>query len=231
MNFVLVPSPLLRAESWAAVGAELSARGHGVLLPELTDSDDSGEPYWRQHAMAVKAQVREVFAPFVLVGHSGAGPLLPLIAEALGDGVACYLFVDAGLPAAGSRFETFAIELGPKAAASFRADLESGGVFPTWDDDLLASILDDPVTRRSILEMVRPRALPFWEESLPLPANWPDARCAYLRLSAAYDRSAEESRKRGWPTRALDGSHFEIMTRSRVVADEILVLLRRLGLS
>jgi hypothetical protein len=33
----------------------------------------------------------------------------------------------------------------------------------------------------------------------PVPEDWPEAPCGYLRLSAAYDQEARQARSRGWP--------------------------------
>jgi hypothetical protein len=70
-----------------------------VLVPKLTDRDDSSLPYWDQHTEAVKQALADVPQErrVVLVGHSGAGPLLPAIHRAIAQSVAACLFVDASL--------------------------------------------------------------------------------------------------------------------------------------
>jgi pimeloyl-ACP methyl ester carboxylesterase len=80
--------------------------GISTVVPDL--ADDGRPPCWSQHRAAVVGALARVplDRPVVLVGHSGAGPLLPAIAGGLRQRVAGYVFVDAGLPADGrSRLE------------------------------------------------------------------------------------------------------------------------------
>src|SRR5438034_515867 len=100
MLFVLVPSPLVGPFTWSLVADELVARGHQVLVPDL--SDEGTGPWWERHVASAGAQLsgdREL--DIALVGHSGAGALLPLIARAAAIRPAAYVFVDAGLPPEG----------------------------------------------------------------------------------------------------------------------------------
>src|SRR5215208_4594361 len=113
----------------------------------------------------------------VLVGHSGAGPLLPAMRELGGRDVAAYLFVDAGLPEdSRSRLDLLRAEM----AEQLVAHLEAGGRFPEWTDADLAEIVPDAARRRQLLAEMQPRDLPFWREPLPVFHGWPDAACAYL---------------------------------------------------
>jgi hypothetical protein len=184
--FVLIPSPLCGPFTWASVADELRRRGRETVVTDLEDAgDNSAAPYWQQHAQAVRRELAElaVERTVVLVGHSGAGPLLPVIGQMLGHPVAAYVFADAGLPLAGaSRLEARAVEA-PASAAGFYRLLAAGGRFPAWSDADLGEIVTDPAARRALLAELRPRALPFWQERLPVPVTWPDAPCAYLQFS------------------------------------------------
>jgi hypothetical protein len=106
-TFVLVHSPLVGPVAWSRVADELGARGVSVALPTLPEN--RGAPYWRHDAEAVAAQVADVGEPLVLMGHSGAYPLLPAIRAAMDGTVSAYVLVDGDLPVApgtgGSRVE------------------------------------------------------------------------------------------------------------------------------
>src|ERR1700751_3091577 len=105
---VLVHSPLVGPFTWSMVAEQLRQRKVDVLVPKLTDRDYTNLPYWEQHTEAVKRALADVPQErrVVLVGHSGAGPLLPAIHRAIARPVAAYIFVDASRPHPGqSRFD------------------------------------------------------------------------------------------------------------------------------
>ena len=96
----------------------------------------------------------------------------------------------------------------PTLAATLRAELAAGGRYPAWDDAALRPLIPAPARRAATLAELCPRPLAFFTEALPMVTGWPDAPCAYLRFSAAYDRHAAAVRARGWQTRAFNGGHF-----------------------
>src|SRR5207253_7352694 len=103
-TFVLIHSPLVGPFTWAPVADVLRERGVGAVVPALGAGEQTGAPYWRQHADATAGVVKELAQDerLVLVGHSGAGALLPAVRGSLGRPVDAYLFVDAGLPRDGA---------------------------------------------------------------------------------------------------------------------------------
>src|SRR6478609_2526708 len=103
--FVLVPSPLCGPFTWAATAEELRQRGWEAVVPALEDTGDNASiPYLQQHAESVRRALALVAADraVILVGHSGAGPLLLALGAAGGHPVAAYVFVDAGIPQDGA---------------------------------------------------------------------------------------------------------------------------------
>ncbi|HEY6541026.1 MAG TPA: hypothetical protein VIZ18_08820, partial [Ktedonobacteraceae bacterium] len=95
---VLVHSPLVGPFTWSPVAQRLQALGFDVLVPTLIDSGETPPPYWQQHATSFQRALVSIpkERPLVLIGHSGAGPLLPVLTQAAHHPVNGYLFVDAG---------------------------------------------------------------------------------------------------------------------------------------
>jgi hypothetical protein len=228
-SLVLLHSPLVGVESWGTLPDTLRRGGVGSVAVAV-DADDRapfGERYVRD-AVAGVLGVGSLPDPLVLVGHSGAGPLLGAVGSGLRDEgrpVGGYLFCDAGLPQAGaSRLDLLAVE-DREMAAAFRAELERGGRFPTWSDAELEPLVPDPAARAALVGSLRPRGLEFFTEPLPAAAGWPDAPCGYLRLSAAYDTWAAAAAAQGWPTASLDAGHFQPLVDPDGVAAALLGLL------
>ena len=228
MIVVLVPSPLVGPATWAPVAAALRERGYAAIVPPLADQDDDPRPTWQQHAESVAQAVAGVDtqAPLILAGHSGAGPLLPAIRRQLDHPVVAYLFVDAGIPRDGaSRLDLMAAEA-PEWAAAFRQELAAGGRFPAWTDEDLREVVPDAQQRAALLAELRPRPLAFFTEPIPVFPGWPDAPCAYLQFSAAYDVPAAQAQQRGWAYRRLDAGHFHLLVDPAGVAQVMMDLVR-----
>jgi hypothetical protein len=230
--FALIHSPLVGPATWTTVAEQLRARGAGVAVPSLRDRGEGAGPYWRQHALAAAAMLNALPAgrPLVLVGHSGAGPLLPAIRQVAERDVTLYLFVDAGIPVDGlSRLDLLRDEL-PEAASLLEQQLNAGGRYPAWRDEDLAAVLSDGDARRQVLAELQPRGLPFWTEPLPVFSGWPDAPCAYVQFSDGYAVPAERARGEGWLYRRVDGGHFQMMVDPEAVADLMLDMAHDAGI-
>ncbi|HYI14279.1 MAG TPA: hypothetical protein VEX37_02735, partial [Thermomicrobiales bacterium] len=83
--FVMIHSPLVGPATWEPVRVELRRRGVQAAVPALRDESESDLPYWRQQVESVVTTLRGAPAgqPLVLVGHSGAGALLPALGWAV----------------------------------------------------------------------------------------------------------------------------------------------------
>jgi hypothetical protein len=198
-----------------------------VAVPAL-ESDPAAGPYWAQHAAVVVRACRDLpaDAPLILAGHSGGGMLLPAIRQALGQSVAAYLFVDAGIPQDGkSRLDLFE----DRAAADAFRQAAVDGLLPTWTADDLAGVIPDPATRHRFVAELRPLPLAVYEEPIPVFAGWPDAPAAYLYFSPPYAPALAEARRRGWPTRELPAGHFHMLIDPAGVAGAMMDLAEVLG--
>lgn len=186
-------------------------------------------PYWLAHTHLVRNSLADLptDVPLVLVGHSGAGPLLPLLAQQLDPTVAGFIYVDAGLP-----------HIGPWLAGAppdFARRLETlvvDGMLPKWTDwwdpaDLAAE-LPDPEQRTAIADTLEPLPFAMFTEDRPDPSTWRMLPSAYLQLSAGYAGDAAAARSLGWPTQTLNSTHLGLITEPNWVAAGIGTLMLQL---
>jgi pimeloyl-ACP methyl ester carboxylesterase len=229
-SLALLHSPLTSAAAWGALPAMLCLHGHDVVVPEVTDDDRPS--YSGRYVARTALQLRDALGAgrVVLVGHSGAGPLLAQVGfarQASGSPVDGYVFLDAGLPralATHNRLDLMAVE-DPGFAERLRAHLESGGRFPEWTADDLAEVVPDAGDRAALVAGLRPRGLDFFTEELPLAEDWPDAPAAYLQLSSSYDQPARAARMRGWPVVTRSLGHFAALSHPEATAAALVELL------
>ena len=233
---VLVHSPLTGPEAWGELPAVLHERGREVVVVDLADDDQS--PFASRFVVRAAVQVRDAVndSPAILVGHSGAGVLLPPLGaarRAARAAVAGYVFLDAGLPPARpvSQLDLIRGE-GSTFAQELEALLESDGRFPDWTDDDLRELVPDDAARSALLASLRPRGADYFTEVLPVVADWPDAPCGFLRLSPTYDGPARQAAQRGWPVvngpDDRPGGHFAMLVDPQAVADDLEMLLQSL---
>jgi hypothetical protein len=129
VTWLLVHSPLIGPVIWTAVAGELRQRGQEAIIPDLTPALSGGGNHAQLQAELVAGAVRQ--GPVALVAHSGAGPLLPLIAHRLAQqnvAVAASLFVDAGLP----HPRQSALDVLPVPAAEQLRGMTVEGWLPQW---------------------------------------------------------------------------------------------------
>jgi hypothetical protein len=219
--FVLVHSPVTGPSTWRWVAADLVAHGHRVFVPEV-----SAISTWPEFADAVAAQARQL-SDAVLVGHSGAGPLLPQIAARIDAGP--LIFVDADIPP-----ETGRASLMP---AEILAELRTkavDGLLPPWSQwfgpAAMAELVPD-AERRAAMAAELPRLpLAYFETTVPVPAGWTAAGGGYVLLSAeAYGAQAARAVARGWPVVRLPGGHLDVATRPEPIAAAIVEIAARLA--
>jgi hypothetical protein len=225
--YALIHSPLVGPLTWKLVAEQMQQRNLDVVVPTLVDQAGSTQPFWKQHAESALAHLPKG-QPVTLVGHSGAGPLLPAIGEALANPVHAYVFVDASIPRDGaSRLDLMKAE-GMEWAEQFQQELERGGRYPNWDFDDLREVIPDESLRKGMVAEIRPRGLSFFAEPIPVFDTWPEAPCVYIRLSAPYDRPAEQAQQFGWRTYDLEAGHFHMLVAPKTVTDMILEAVNKL---
>jgi hypothetical protein len=207
--------------TWSEVSRVLRGRGHDAATPSLAGC---GPPYWQNHVVrAVEAAKALGDARVAVVGHSGAGPLLPLIATAMGARAACCIYVDAMLPTGGaSRVERL-----PAAFAGELHRTARGGLLPPWGESwpgsLWEELLPDESVRAAFRAELGPTPVAVYEEAVPEPAT--SVSHAYVQFSGAYNEEAADARARGWRVVQLDGGHLHMLVRPHAVADALVGLI------
>ena len=227
--YVLIHSPLVGTFTWKLVAEQMRQRGLDVLVPELNDSPDSKESYWKQHAESFSQEFANISkdTSVILVAHSGAGPLLPILRQSIPNPVHAYVFVDAGIPHNATRLDLMKSE-NSNWAEEFQAYLEGGGRFPNWSSEDLAEILPDETVREQFVADLRPRALDFFSEPIPVFVGWPDAPGAYILFSPTYKRAEAEARQLGWRTYELQAGHFHMLVDAPAVTAIIVEAINNL---
>ena len=228
--YVLIHSPLVGPLTWKLVADQMRQMEIDIVVPTLVDSPDSGEPFWKQHAESVSQALAQIPKDTLvtLVAHSGAGPLLPAIRGALANPVNAYAFVDAGIPRDGATRLDLMNSEDSDWSKQFQEYLESGGHFPDWSFDDLQEIIPDDKLRAQMVAEIRPRALDFFTEPIPVFDGWPDAPCVYILFSEPYKRAAVQARESGWPTYELEAGHFHMLVDANAVTNLILEAVNKL---
>lgn len=218
--FVLIHSPLVGAFTWMLVADYLRQEGHTVFTPALLHSVPSDHPYWQQEVEGFEVPVGEA----VVVGHSGAGALLPAIGQKLQ--VRGYLFVDAVvLFEPTSRLALLQCE-DATFAEEFEQYLREGEQFPNWQDEHLQPLISKDDLRQKLLADMRPRSLDFFTERIDVPPGWDTAPCGYLQLSPTYGYYADQAEAREWQVVRRNTHHFEMLTHPIEIA-RLLVRMRQ----
>ena len=241
--FILVHGPLIGPFTWVPVAAELRKLGASVVIPALNSPAMREGSYWKHHCDLFAIELADVSmdtSEAVLVGHEGAGPLLPKLGEQI-DGPAAYVLVDADLPKDGaSLFDMFADEehIEEFRRAAVEPALPRGRHTPHAVREAIAEtvrewpldLLRDAVTLQpnnmadvnsTVFAGKRPTPIEVLEEPLPVPASWPDAPVGYLHLSKTYDAAASAAGAEGWPVRALSTSHVQMLLDPEPFAREL----------
>lgn len=217
---VLLHSPLVGPLTWQPAAADLHAFGSRVAVPSLAGVVEAGPPFYRKLAGRVAETIRQAdpTGAVVLIGHSGAGALLPAAAQATDAPVAAVVFVDAILPHPGvSWFET-----APPALRERLGGLARDGRLPPWHQwfppEAVTELLPEEGLRRRFVAELPRLPLAYFEERAPVVDGWPPARCGYLRLSGAYDEVADEAERQGWVVVREPADHLAMLTRPATIS-------------
>lgn len=213
---VLAGSPLLGSLAWEPVASVLRSLGHDVRVAPrhgravLTTPDEAVED--------LLVDVPEDRA-VILVAHSNAGLLVPLVTEQ--RQVVGLVLVDAVLPTPGE------CPMAPEPLLARVAPLaDTEGLLPRWTDwwpeeDVAALFPPGPV--RWEIEGGQPRVtLDYLRSTVDVPAGWPHSvPGAYLAFGDSYAEDQSRAEALGWPTARLDGHHLHMLMDPGAVASRI----------
>lgn len=224
MVYVLVHSPLVGPTTWSPVARELERQGHQAVVPSLLGPGGAPPRHWRQCVTAARQAVRTLSDPIVLVGHSGGGLLLPIIADAIAPPVSALIFVDSRVPATSG--ETPAT---PPSFLDHLRTLAVGGTLPPWStwwgEDAMRELVPNERLRAALVREMPSFPLAYFEQRIPTPAGWDRTPCSYLLFSEAYRESATEARERRWRVEEIAGAqHLHIAVAPQTVADALIRL-------
>jgi pimeloyl-ACP methyl ester carboxylesterase len=220
MRFLLVHSPATGPTTWRWMGERLGELGHRTTTPDLVEAARTGAPheFVRRTIEAAGSD-----ADLVLVGHSGAGPLLPQIASEVRSRLRALVFVDAGLPPCEGRYTVGGDFLGRLRV------LAMYGLLPPWSSwfapGMLEALVPGPDRRLAIAGELPRVPITFYETALVAPAGWCALPCRYVLLSESYRQDCEAAARRGWPVAERPGGHLDIATREVAICDLILSLV------
>ncbi len=211
MKLVLLHSPLTSPATWAALAPVLRGRGHSVVVPDLTPAMRGNAPFYPKLVARVAAD------DAILVAHSGAGALVPAIAE--NSNLRGAIFLDALLPHPGrSWFQTAS----PRLSAHLRG-LAKDGRLPAWDrwwpTGAMEALLPQAAQRDAFSRELRAVPVAYLDE--PAPDAMPGIPCAYLQLSEGYTPEADQAEADGWAVARLSLHHLAMLINTVVVADGI----------
>ena len=218
---VLVHSPFLGPASLQPLADELGAAGITSFVPDLRGAV-LGEPV--HHELIVEfiraMDSASAASSLVVVGHSGAGPLLPAFAESVDHSVTALIYLDAELPTPGRSWDDAApVELADQLRSRVQQSL-----LPPWhrwfDDDLLAELVPDDARRVLIVDEEPAVKAAFLAEKRP-DAEWAGP-AGYIQLSPPYASPAARSAQRGWPVRRLRAHHLAPATQPRMISAALL---------
>jgi len=216
MAVVLVHSPLVGPLTWRPVAAELIRLGHQAVVPTAT-------PFSGHSAFATSVARQCPPGTVTLVGHSGAGPHLPVIASLLPGRVDALVYVDARLPHHG---DPPLAHLPDETAAHVRS-LVRQGMLPPWHEwfppGTLETILPDPQMRSAFVAELHP--VPFTYYGEPVPAAEWQGPTSYLLLSEGYRHHALAAARSGATVAELIDHHLAMLTAPAAVATALHRLL------
>jgi pimeloyl-ACP methyl ester carboxylesterase len=222
---VLLHSPLVGPLTWQGVAAHLAEAGALVVTPDLTTAVASEPPHHQGIAHTVASSLATVDrdTPIALVGHSGAGPLLPRIATTVSHQVSALIYVDSVLPRPGESWVANA----PQSLVDHLRDLVRNGRLPPWHEwfppEVIAEILPDSRLRAAFIRELPRLPFTYFTEQTSID-DWPGP-AGYLLLSDGYQQDAQAARQAGMPVVEQIEHHLAMLTEPAAVSAALVRLI------
>lgn len=226
----LIHSPLFSELTWSATAEALRADGFPAFTPSMNGVLDGSPPYYSRLVSTVSHQIEQHRGnrDVILVGHSGAGSLLPAISRGIAGSTVGSIFVDAILPHPGHSW----FEEAPEELCRQLRELAHGGRLPPWHrwfpPRTTEELLPTAESRRRFFTGLPEAPLSYFEERAPSGGELEPEASAYLRLTDAYREAACEAGQRGWLVVHHPADHLAILTAPEAVAGALGGLTRAL---
>jgi hypothetical protein len=213
--------------TWRATAGALRSLGYPRVETPAAPAWDVEPPWYGALAGRIAGELDA--GPWLLVGHSGAGGLLPTVAEALPGGATAMIFVDAVLPHPGKAwFETAPADL--SATLRERATDGRAPAWPEWfPPSVLARLLPDVGVRDAFSAEAEAIPVSYLAERAPAARVAPSIRCAYLQLSVGYEAEVEAAAAASWMVARLSLHHLAVLTDPDRVAGALHSLIEALS--
>lgn len=220
-RFLLLHSPLVGPASLAPLAERLDDVGCRAILPDLTEVSRAPRPTWMIDAAVAATDGRVVD---VVIGHSGAGALLPVVATAVA--APTIVFLDAVLPSPGTPVWKPEDDMRSFLDEQVGADGRLRPWLDWWDEQLVAQMLPSPEQRAAVTRDCVRLPLSYYDHPVPVPSRWPQA--AYVALGGAYTDELQRATDLGWPCRSLGLTHLATVTHPDMVATALQDVLEQL---
>jgi hypothetical protein len=225
VQLILLHSPLVGPGTWRLLSPELQGLGFQTVTVDFRPDIALGSPYYANLVSVAQAALAgEPNTKDILVAHSGAGSLVPAIAER--SEIAGAIFVDALLPHPNrSWFSTISDTMKTQLMQS----AHDGRLPPWhrwWPDGAIRSLFDDDESYAQFVRELSDIPLDLLSEDAPsheLPRGLP---CAYLQLDRGNAAEANRTETLGWPVRRFTLHHLAMLTHPKRVASAINELVR-----
>ena len=222
-RFLLLHSPLVGPASLAPLAEVWREAGHTVSLPDATGVAHQPRPAWMIDAVLAAVSGRPID---VVVAHSGAGALLPVVSSAVE--ARAMVFLDAVLPEPGASSWTLEPEMRAQLSEHVEPDGRLAPWLTWWDAHLVGAMLPDLDQRTAVAADCHRLPMSWYDHAVPLPDVW--ALAAFVALGSAYRTELARAADLGWPCRSLARSHLATVTHPTEVASAVREVLTDLGL-
>jgi len=234
MKFVLVHGGWQGGWAWDGVATVLTSRGHQVLAPTLRglepgDVDRAGLTFTDLANGLLEDILMQDLEGFVLVGHSGGGPVVQFVADRLGHRVLRTVFMSAWVLEDGESIND--VRPPDSVAASRALAIRSHDNTVSMDPQQWLSAFMQDATPEQV-EKFTPRLVPttfgWFDQRIEIP------RFFALRLPVSYlflrhDKAVPKETFQRMAARLhnpriadCDGSHQAMLTRPEAVAEGLL---------
>jgi hypothetical protein len=205
--------------TWRALAPLLEAGGRRTVVADFRKALLGAPPLYFSIGRSIAEQLSAIppSDEIVVVVHSGAGALAPMLARNNRQ-IRRAVFVDALLPHPGKCW----FDTAPATLAAHLHSLAKGGYLPRWHrwwpQGSIEAMIPDEAVRDAFIGELYEVPVSYLEEVAPL-GDVPDTvACSYLQLSAACKADADGAKRRGWRVERLDLNHLAMLTHADQVA-------------